>query len=317
MNSFPEISIILPTYNRASLLTRAIQSVIAQSYQDWELIIWDDGSSDNLRDVVMGFDDPRICYFYAENMGAATARNQAISRAKGDYLAFLDSDDEWMEDKLLIQIEELQAHPEIDFIFSDFENVNTVQNRRGINFSDFQDAFQVMTKSEIDPGFFEIERGFLESLALGNYIATDSVVVRKSVILKNGGFNETLRNSEDYELWWRLGLNRVRMGFHNQVLMTRYKPEGSLTSLSPKSASSVIKALDLCVEEAISANRTDLVDYLKPAYRNAWQNMITACAMEKNMKGMMEAFKNSMKYGFRPGSLRLLLEGLLKIGATR
>ena len=317
MSNNPLVSIILPTYNRAHLLPNAINSVLAQTWENWELIIWDDGSSDNSKDVVMSFDDHRVCYHFGGNKGVAAARNQAISRAGGEYLAFLDSDDEWMEDKLLTQIEALQAHPEIDLIFSNFENVNLVQNRRSVNFSDFQEAFEMMTTSVLDSGFLEIKHGFLESLTSSNYIATDTVVVKKRVILKSGGFNESLRNSEDFELWWRLGLNDVRMAFHNQVLMTRYKPQGSLTSLTPESASSTIKALDLCAKEAISANRADLVDYLKPAYRNAWQNMITACAMENDKKGMMTAFNNSLKYGFRPGSVRLLVEGLLNTGVTR
>lgn len=311
------VSIILPTYNRQQLLERAIKSVLGQTYHNWELIVWDDGSTDNTRDVVKGFGDHCISYNYSENKGVAAARNQAIFKAKGEYLAFLDSDDVWREEKLLIQIEALKAHPEIDLVFSNFENVNLVQNICRVNFSDFQEAFQMMTTSKLDASFVEIKQGFLESLALGNYVATDTVTIKKSVIMKYGGFNETLRNSEDFELWWRLGLNNVRMGFHDQVLMTRFKPKGSLTSLTPESSSSALKALDLCVKEANSVNRTELVDYLKPAYRNTWQNMITAYAMENDKKGMMAAFSQSLKYGFRPGSVRLLIKGLLKAGGSR
>lgn len=317
MNLLPEISIILPTYNREVLLARAIKSVISQSYQNWELIVWDDGSNDNSSSVVSGINDNRISYHYSENKGAAAARNQAISITSGDYLAFLDSDDEWLDDKLSIQVEAMQAHPKIDLIFSDFENINLVRKKSGTNFSGFQETFEMMRTAELDPGIFEIKHGFLKSLARGNYIATDTVIVKKSVIQNLGGFNEKLRNSEDFELWWRLGLNDVRVAFHDQVLMTRYKPEGSLTSLTPDSAASALFALDICAEEAISANRTDLIEDLKLSYRNAWQNMITACAMENDKKGMMTAFKNSLKYGFRPGSLRLLVEGLLKVWLTR
>lgn len=311
------VSVILPTFNREHLLERAITSVLSQSYHEWELIVWDDGSRDNTRDVVMGFSDQRIRYFFAENRGVAVARNQAISDAKGEYLAFLDSDDEWMSEKLSVQMAALQAHPEIDLVFSDFENVNLVLNKRGTNFVDYGKAFQLMTTTDLGSDFFEIRDGFLESLTQGNYIATDTVVVKKSVIDMYGGFNESLRNSEDFELWWRLGVNNVRIVFHKQVLMTRYKPQDSLTSLSAKSASSALRALDLCAKEAISVNRVDLVDYLKGSYRIAWHNMITACAMENDKNGMMNAFRQSLKYGFRPGSLRLLVEGLLRFGGNR
>lgn len=313
----PLISIILPTFNRREFLRRAIGSVLNQTYQDWELIVWDDGSIDSSKDVILAFDDPRVQYYNAENRGVAAARNQAISKANGDYLAFLDSDDEWGEDKLSIQIAALQDHPDIDMVLSDFENVNIVRNTRGENFTNYKKAFQLMTTSKLDPGFFEIKHGFIESIASGNFIATDTVIIKKSIILRIGGFNETLRNSEDFELWWRLGLNTVRVAFHDQVLLTRYKPQGSLTSLTPESAINTLHALDICAKEANSVNQAELVDYLRPAYRNAWQNMITAYAMENDKKRMIKAFKQSLKYGFRPGSVRLLLEGLLKTRVTR
>ncbi|MDD2522764.1 MAG: glycosyltransferase [Anaerolineaceae bacterium] len=316
-NTNPTVSIILPTYNRIEYLQRSIGSVLNQTYQDWELIVWDDGSSDGTADYCRALLDSRVRYFLNENRGVAFARNQAIANSVGEYLAFLDSDDEWRDDKLSVQIEGLLTHPEIDLVFCNFDNFNLVQNKHGINFSEFEKAFQMMTNSDLSPDFFEIKDGFLESLAQGNYIATDTVVVKRSVVQRFGSFNESLRNSEDFELWWRLGLNGVRMAFHDQVLMTRYKPPGSLTSLTYESALSSLKALDLCAQEAISANRADLVDCLKHSFRNAWQNMISACAMENDKKGMMAAFKQSLKYGFRPGSLRLLVEGLLRSGDTR
>lgn len=306
------VSVILPTYNRAKLLPRSIDSVLNQTYQNWELLVWDDGSIDNTSDVVKRFNDKRIRYFYNENKGVAAARNQAISDAKGEYLAFLDSDDEWMSEKLSVQMAALQAHPEIDLVFSDFENVNLVLNKRGTNFVDYGKAFQLMTTTDLGSDFFEIKDGFLQSLAHGNYIATDTVVVKRSLVDRYGGFNESLRNSEDFELWWRLGLNKVRVAYHNQVLMTRYKPQGSLTSLSTESSVSALKALDLCEEGAISVKREDLVDHLQGSYRNAWQTMITARAQMGDRVGALKAFYQSLKYGFRLGSLRLLFEALLK-----
>ncbi len=313
----PSVSIILPTFNRLSYLPRSIGSVLSQTYQDWELIIWDDGSDDGTAECCQWLGDQRIRYFWHENCGVSFARNCAIEKSMGTYLAFLDSDDEWHSDKLAMQIAALKTHPSIDLLFSDFVNVNLVQNKTKVNFGEFQEAFRLITSKELNADLFLIEGRFNESIARGNYIATPTVTLKKSVLDRYGNFNESLRNSEDFELWWRLGLNNVRMAFHNQVLMTRFKPQGSLSSLTPESASSALRALDFCSKEAISANRSDLVDFLRQPYRNAWQNMITACATENDKKGMMTAFKQSLKYGFRPGSLRLLVEGLLHSGGTR
>ena len=312
----PLVSIILPTYNRLDYLHRSIGSVLNQTFQDWELIIWDDGSRDGTGEFCQSFDDQRIRYFWHENRGVSFARNRAIEKSTGTYLAFLDSDDEWVQQKLSIQVSILQTHPTIDLLFSDFKNINLVQSTTKRNFEDYQEAFRLLTTEELEKSLILIDDGFNESLTKGNYIATDTIILKRDVLGKYGLFNESLRNSEDFELWWRLGLNNLQMAFHNQVLMTRYKPPGSLTSLTPESASSALKALDLCAKEAAAANRAYLVDYLRPAYRNAWQNMMTACAMENDRKGMMTAFKQSLKYGFRLGSLRLLVEGLLKTGGS-
>ena len=118
------VSIVLPTYNRADLLGRAIDSVVAQTYAHWELIVWDDGSTDETRRVVDRYSDPRIQYLRGTNHGAAYARNRAIEASGGEYLAFLDSDDEWNADKLWLEAAALTSHPEIDVLFSDFLNVN-------------------------------------------------------------------------------------------------------------------------------------------------------------------------------------------------
>lgn len=313
----PSVSIILPTYDRLEYLQRSIGSVLSQTFQDWELIIWDDGSSDGTNDYCRSLGDERIRYYWHENRGVSFARNQAIEKSTGKYLAFLDSDDEWVYQKLSIQVSTLKAHPTIDMLFSNFKNINLIQKTTKNNFEDYQDAFRLLTTEELEKRLNLIDGGFNESLAIGNYIATPTVILKKNILDRYGSFNESLRNSEDFELWWRLGLNNVRVAFHDQVLMARYKPQGSLTSLTPESASSALRALDLCAKEANLANRLDLVNYLKQPYRNAWQNMISACATENNKKGMMAAFKQTLKYGFRPGSLRLLVEGLLKIGVTR
>ena len=102
------ISVVLPSYNRAHILPRAIESILGQTYKDIELIIVDDGSSDNTAEVVGSFSDSRIVYVRQENAGACAARNNGIAHARGDYIAFQDSDDIWHQDKLEKQLATLQ-----------------------------------------------------------------------------------------------------------------------------------------------------------------------------------------------------------------
>lgn len=104
------ISIILPTYNRAELITGALDSVFAQTYSNWELVIIDDGSVDSTVDVLKNYEDPRIIYLYQENKGVSDARNNGISRSSGEVIALLDSDDEWLPRKLETQLRYMQEH---------------------------------------------------------------------------------------------------------------------------------------------------------------------------------------------------------------
>lgn len=96
----PLFSIVLPTYNRAEILGEAIESVIAQDYDNWELLVIDDGSTDNTKELVKAFDDPRVKYIYQQNAERSAARNNGITQAKGEYICFIDSDDWYTKDHL-------------------------------------------------------------------------------------------------------------------------------------------------------------------------------------------------------------------------
>ena len=306
------VSIILPTYNRANLLGRSIGSILGQTYQDWELIIWDDGSTDNTSEVIASFNDGRIKYFYEDNHGAAYARNRPIEKSQGKLLAFLDSDDEWKVNKLAEQIEVMQTHPEIDVLFTDFDNINEESGKTSRTFEQYTRVMRSLSVVNSGRGLFIIKECFLCSLAKDNFIATDTVMLRRQSLKIVGSFNESLRNSEDFELWWRLGLSNISFAYLDRVSMTRYKPAGSLSSISVLSLQNRLHALDICTAEAIAAGQPELADFLNPQYRNAWQNLITVYSQEHKYAEMIDAFKRSLHYGFQPGSVRLLLEGLIR-----
>lgn len=121
----PTVSIIIPTYNRARLVGRAIQSALDQTYQDFEVIVIDDGSTDNTEEIVKSINDPRIRYVrHSENRGGSAARNTGIKVAHGEYIAFLDSDDEWLPEKLQHQLKILrEADEEVGLVYSGFVRV--------------------------------------------------------------------------------------------------------------------------------------------------------------------------------------------------
>lgn len=310
MGSTALVSIILPTYNRVEKLSRAIDSVLAQSYSNWELIIWDDGSTDGTQRLVNCYADDRIRYYYDLNHGVSNARNQAIAVAHGMYLAFLDSDDVWRSEKLTEQVSILDGHPEIEFLFSDFLNNNLGSQTQNLAFEKNWRAMRLLAIQQLEDDLFLIKDHLLESMACENYIATDTVILRRDILKRTGGFNENLRNFEDFELWWRIGLADIRCAYTTRVHMTRYKPAGSLSNLSQSTMDNMIKGLDYCAFEANKRGRNQLRYVLKPLYRNAWQNMISLYGNQGNVKMMINAFFRSLRYGIRLGSFRLLFEAV-------
>lgn len=132
MSDAPLVSVIIPTYNRSALLTRAVQSVLGQTYQNWELIIVDDASKDDTEKVVAAFGSPRIRYFKQDvNKGAQAARNTGIRMAKGEYIGFLDSDNEWYPQKLEKQLEVFgAASDKVGVVYSSHDEINTISHTR-------------------------------------------------------------------------------------------------------------------------------------------------------------------------------------------
>lgn len=181
-------SVIIPTYNRAHTLPRAIQSVLSQTYSNWELIIVDNYSHDSTSALIETYVDTRIKFYQINNNGViATSRNYGISKANGEYIAFLDSDDWWTESKLEIGFMYLQKG--YDFLYSNFIVVNSTSLKSRI-YSQAQLRFPV----------------FYDLLKYGNPIACSSVIVKYTYLELISCFSEdpNLVSCEDFDAWLRI-----------------------------------------------------------------------------------------------------------------
>jgi glycosyltransferase involved in cell wall biosynthesis len=189
--SNPVVSVVLPTYNRASLLNRAIRSVLAQSYSNFELIVIDDGSTDETYVVMNGFRDRRIRYISLEhNTGAAAARNVGIRMARGKFLAFQDSDDEWLPTKLAKQMSAFRCGSRrLGVVYSDMEKILSDGT---VNYFAAPD---VPSSRLINPAirFYQV----------GN-LGIQSAVIKRECLDAAGHFNESLPAFEDLEMFIRL-----------------------------------------------------------------------------------------------------------------
>lgn len=295
--STTKVSVILPTYNRADYLKKAINSVLSQTYMDWELIIWNDGSTDHTKDVVESFEDARIKYYYEENQGKSYALNKALQVANGEYVAFLDDDDQWIEEKTEIQVGILERHPEIDVLFANFNNINVATGVEGVGFVQNARGLEQLHVEELENNVYLIKNKFPESISTSNFLLPSSMIVRKQVFKSVGKFNESLRNSLDIEYFWRIYLYGYNFAYTNEILLNRIKPLDSLSSTSVANYENVIKSMDSIFAEFLKNNRQDLIHLLNNAYKRAWLGITREYAKAGQRKKAWHALKQSWKYG--------------------
>jgi glycosyltransferase involved in cell wall biosynthesis len=183
-----EISVIIPTYNRGTFTSHAIKSVLAQTYKDYEIIVVDDGSTDNTLEQLKVFGD-QIRYIYQENQGPSAARNKGIQNAKGRYIAFCDSDDRFLPTKLEKQMEFIKSNPECRFLYTWYYNVN----EKG-EITKLRKPLSCKNQEHLQYCLFT--RKFT--------IRTSTLLVDKMCFEKAGLFNEKFWYSQDWDMWLRL-----------------------------------------------------------------------------------------------------------------
>ena len=192
----PLVSVIIPTFNDNKFVTEAITSALSQTYDRNEIIVIDDGSTDDTSLILDSYRD-KITVIDQENSGAGAARNKGINSANGQYIAFLDGDDVWKEDKLTKQVEYLEREPEIGLVWTDWLCMYPDNNG---NYSIFKEPVDYKYGKTVT----KITTGWLYNQLLFDCVVwTSTVVMRRSVIDKVGKFDKTLLRGQDYDYWLR------------------------------------------------------------------------------------------------------------------
>ncbi|MDP1808381.1 MAG: glycosyltransferase [Actinomycetota bacterium] len=185
------VSVVIPTHNRAALLRKAIDSVLAQTHQEFEIIVVDNGSTDETREMVGGYvaKDARVRYHYQENSGSPVSpRNKAAALARGTYLAFLDSDDLWLRDKLARQLAKFAEEPDTAIVYSDFYMMDK-DGGRGANFFSLGQPH----RGQVFP-----------RLLVKNFIPTSTAMIKKTAFAEAGGMDERYRIAHDIDLYLKI-----------------------------------------------------------------------------------------------------------------
>ncbi len=253
----PVFSVVIPLYNKEKYIGKTLESVLLQDFTDFEVVLVDDGSTDNGSDIAKGFDDPRIRILRQENLGVSSARNRGIREAKGDFIAFLDADDEWMENKLQTHLTCFKENPECHWTVSAF--IHRSGDREtviGGGKSDvIQDALQALANNALE-------------------IWTGSVVARTSCFGTKCLFSTGVSTSEDREVWLKLACQYPLVGYLGQPLsIYNAGLPGALTSIAIRSGTYPFLNLESRIalfSEALEVNRKKcLQQYLRRFNRNA------------------------------------------------
>lgn len=185
--SEPIVSVITPTFNRAGYLHHAIESVLAQTVDRFELLVVDDGSTDDTPELMERYSsDSRIRYFQQPNQGQSVARNRGIKEARGDFICFLDSDNAWLPEKLEKSLEVFRNNPECHVVYGDYIEIDQWGKELGVN------------------RMRRFSGAITPELLKDNFISMNTTMTRRGCFETMGGFDEADRLAEDYGLWLRL-----------------------------------------------------------------------------------------------------------------
>lgn len=282
------ISVVIPLYNKESLIGKTIKTVLNQSNQDFEIIIVNDGSTDDSVAEVEKLQDSRIRLIQQHNAGVSAARNRGVAEARGEFIAFLDADDEWDKYYLATQYELTQKYPDCD-VFAmnyDFQDINGKKTPTIINKLPFNDAEGVLSN------YFEV------SSCSHPPLWTSAVMVRKSAFQNIEGFPVGIKSGEDLLTWARLAC-RYKIAYCKTPLAV-FNVEGYDTKEKPKR---IPAEVDIVGQELKKLYKTYDAPGLKQ-YVGLWHKMRSSIYMRLRMRG--KSIKEAI-YGLRYSPINIKL----------
>ncbi|MFB2882319.1 glycosyltransferase [Floridanema aerugineum] len=218
----PTISVIIPVYNGEKTIQQTIESVINQTFTDFEIIIINDGSKDSTLDIISTIQDPRIKVFSYANAGLSASRNRGLSLASGEFISFLDADDCWTPDKLQAQLEALQANPEAAVAYS---------------WTDYIDEYGQVLRSGTR---ISVSGNVYEKLLVRNFLENGSnALIRRQALTEVGNFDESLTAAEDWDMYVRLASRYHFVVVRSPQILYRVSTSSMSTNVAKQEAASL------------------------------------------------------------------------------
>lgn len=230
----PNVGVVLTCYNGARWISRAIESVLAQTYEDFELVIIDDGSTDNSKEIVTShLCDGRVRYIHQENRGFSAAVNRGIKESSGSLIGFIGQDDLWMPNKSELQVKYLSEHKDIALVHSNYCSIDSEGGIIGVRDIKIPDVSS--------------KRKVVEQLFLGNFIGFETVLVKRKCFDEVGFFDESMVGCSDHDMWLRMA-ESFNIGYLDLPLVKKRQHEFQLLKVRIEA---VLKDEFLMVKKAI------------------------------------------------------------------
>lgn len=253
-----KVSIVMPAYNCERFIGKTIESILQQTYSNFELLIIDDGSTDGTKAVIDSYRDDRIRYFFQQNHGGPSkARNKGIEGALGDYIFIFDSDDLMRPEKLAKSVAALEENPSADFLCTRF---SMISEKDEVIRADYLMEYTTLstligTFEENGKAYYLTSNEFLPAIVKVNFVGTSSVVLRKSVLTASDRFDEKLKNADD-RLFWIQFLSAHAGIFLNSILHDYRVVKSGITGQGmlkkgPNKIAALEKAKQFCNEDRL------------------------------------------------------------------
>ena len=313
-DSVPTVSVVMPTYNRADLLPRTLESILYQDFEDFELLIVDDGSTDNTTEVIKGIQvqDPRLRYErLPENRGIGFAREAGLQHVSGKYVALADSDDLWLPGKLKVQVEVLEEYPEIEILFGDYWNINYVAGTEASGFSETQAGMRHLAVRPLGDDLWLVEGGVETGMLRSNFIHPPTMVLRAGVFEKVGGFVTSQVTHPDHEFCWRAAVLGTQYAYIHRLLIERHRYASSVTAKVCDSQTELLGCLAICRQTCGKAQRPDLLTHIRAAEQRTRRNLIVAYCDRGERAKIWWTFRESLQHSFSPRTFAFFVLGML------
>jgi glycosyltransferase involved in cell wall biosynthesis/predicted ATP-grasp superfamily ATP-dependent carboligase len=308
----PKVSAIIPTYNCANYICDAINSVLEQTYQDIEVIVVDDGSTDNTKNILEKYDS-KIKYIYQQNSGVANARIRGLNESEGEYIALIDSDDIWLPEKLDKQVKFIKLCPELDIIFSDFNNFNYSGLFKKSYFND-NAPFRNIPRDAV----FEVRRHYKKIVKdISYYYLRGNFILPSTMLIKKSACNEfnilkSEYNPREMYAFFSMNINRTKLGFIDDILTYRRLHKNNITYAKIK------KFYTHTIEICGSAIKYPWIDSRSRKFlKNEIKRSYLRIAVYNILKGNLSDAKASLRYAsnsltyFLPAKLILILVSVI------